>query len=38
MIEFYKTGPEGTKQVEEPEAGCWVSITCPTPEDRAWGR
>ena len=36
MIEFYKTGPEGTKQVEVPEPGCWVSITCPTPEDRAW--
>ena len=36
MIEFYKTGPEGTKQVEAPEPGCWVSITCPTPEDRAW--
>lgn len=36
MIEIFKTGPEGTKQVEEPEPGCWVNIVSPTPEDRAW--
>lgn len=33
MIEFYKTFDEGTKRLEKPEPGCWISAISPTQEE-----
>lgn len=30
MLEFYKTFPEGTRQIEAPEPGCWINAVSPT--------
>ena len=37
MIEYYLTGPDGvTKQVNEPQPGCWINVVAPTDRERAW--
>jgi magnesium transporter len=36
VIECFLTDKTGTHAIEEPEAGCWVNVTSPTAEDRAW--
>ena len=33
MLEFYKTYGTITKQIDKPEAGCWISAVAPTQED-----
>lgn len=38
MIEFFKTGMEGTTHVEAPEPGCWVNVAEPTPDEKEWLR
>ena len=40
MIEYYKTSHEvaadGTKRVDAPVRGCWISVVAPTQEERRW--
>lgn len=36
MIECYKTGADGTVQIEEPEPGCWINVVEPTSSERIW--
>ncbi len=36
MIECYKTGVDGTAKIDQPEAGCWVSIVAPSADEREW--
>ena len=36
MIECFKTTAEGTKKIEKPEEGCWVSAVAPDVEERRW--
>ena len=38
MIEFFKTGMEGTTHVDAPEQGCWVNVVGPTPDEKEWLR
>lgn len=33
MLEFYKTFEDGTKKLEEPVRGCWISAISPTKEE-----
>lgn len=33
MLEFYKTFDGITKQIEQPEVGCWINTVAPTPEE-----
>ncbi len=36
MIECYKTDENGTERIDQPEAGCWVNVVAPTPQERVW--
>ena len=37
MIEFFKTNAKmETVEIQEPQAGCWVNIVAPSPDERAW--
>ncbi|WP_416326388.1 magnesium transporter CorA family protein [[Eubacterium] hominis] len=33
MLEFYKTFENGTRRIEQPEAGCWINAISPTQEE-----
>ena len=38
MIEFLKTGPEGTQRIDAPESGCWINVVAPTEDEKTWLR
>ena len=38
MIQIFKTYADGagTREIEQPERGCWVDVVAPSPDERAW--
>lgn len=36
MLKIFKTYDGILRQIDKPEAGCWVSLVAPTKEERAW--
>lgn len=36
MISIFKTYPDGTRQIEQPEPGCWIDMVSPDPDERDW--
>lgn len=36
MIECFKTDAEGTKEIDNPEPGCWINVVTPTEDERDW--
>ncbi len=36
MIECFKTTAEGTRKIDTPEEGCWISVVAPNVEERSW--
>lgn len=33
MLEYYKTFENGTRKIDQPETGCWISAISPTQEE-----